>query len=94
MMPTSTPTINKGRKGKLAQELERFRQDTAWFETHREELLEQYPEQWVFIYNQRVAAASPDARTLFAEAKEKGVPAGRGFPAHLTRTVEDLILHL
>jgi hypothetical protein len=31
-------------------ELERFKQDVAYYESHREELLEKHPEQWVAIF--------------------------------------------
>ena len=39
-------------------ELERFHKDGLWFSDHYEQLLEQYPDQWVAIYNKTVVGSS------------------------------------
>ncbi len=73
-------------------ELTRFKKDTAYYVAHQEELLDQYPERWVAIYNERVVGSSPDAEQLFEDLEKKGVPIERALFKHLTRKEELLIL--
>ena len=76
----------------LQAELQRFKRDTAYYEAHREELLEQYPEQWVAIFNQQVVGASPDFDQLLDDIEGKGVRVGQVLVEYLTRKDELLIL--
>lgn len=76
------------------KELERFKKDMDYYETHREELLSKYPEQWVAIFNEDVVDAAPDAEQLLDELRKKGVPTEHVFVQHLTRKDELLILTL
>lgn len=73
-------------------ELKRFKKDTAYLDTHYEELLEKYPEQWVAIYNQQVVGAAPDFDELLTELQEVGIPIERAVVEHLTGQEEVLIL--
>ncbi len=73
-------------------ELQRFKRDTAYYEAHYEELLEQYSEQWVAIYNQQVVGASPDFDQLLDDLEARGVPPGKGLIEYLTRKEEIWIL--
>ena len=55
-----------GRKEEL--QLQRFKKDTEYteyYEQHREELLDSYPEQWVAMFREKVVGASPDLDKLF-----------------------------
>ena len=72
-------------------ELQRFKKDTAYYQAHYEELLEQYPEQWVAIYDEQVVGASPDFDQLLDDLNTKGVPSGRGLIEHLTS--KDYFIH-
>lgn len=72
--------------------LENFQRDIEYAEAHREELLEQYPEQWVAILDQQVVGAKPDVYQLVDELKEWGIPTERVVLRHLTRQEELLIL--
>lgn len=76
----------------VQQELEQFRSDAQYLEDHREELLEQYPERWVAIYNQQVVGAAKDAKRLKRQLERKGIPASRVFREYLTKKEELLIL--
>ena len=76
----------------LQAELQRFKRATAYYEAHREELLEQYPEQWVAIFNQQVVGASPDFDQLLDDIEGKGVRVGQVLVEYLTRKDELLIL--
>lgn len=73
-------------------ELEHFKRDTAYFEQHREELLEQYPEQWVAVFNQQVVGADPDFDRLLDGLQARGIPVGQVPVELLTRKDELLIL--
>lgn len=44
---------------------ERRRRDEAWIEQNYQTLIEKYPDQWVYVYDQKVVAA--DRRALKAE---------------------------
>lgn len=73
-------------------QLKRFQRDTAYYEQHREELLEKYPEQWVAIFNEQVVGASPDFYALLDGLQAKGVPVGQALVEFVTR--EDVLLIL
>jgi len=77
---------------KQQTEFEQFQRDIEYAETHREELLSQYPEQWVAIFNQEVVGASLDPHQLIANLKETGIPTEWVVVRHLTRQEELLIL--
>lgn len=76
----------------VQQELEQYRNDAEYLEAHREELLEQYPERWVAIYNQQVVGVAKDAKGLKKQLERKGIPPGRVFREYLTHKEELLIL--
>lgn len=76
----------------VQEELEQHRQDAEYFQQHRQELLDRYPERWVAIYNQEVVGAAKDQRRLLRQLERKGIPAGRVFREYLTDKEELLIL--
>ena len=62
--------------------------NTAYYETHYEELLEQYPEKWVAIYNQKVVGTDSDGRQLLISLKKEGFPLRKVLVKHLTHEGE------
>jgi hypothetical protein len=76
----------------LQAELQRFKRDTQYYEAHREELLTQYPEQWVAVFNQQVVGAAPDFEQLLALLEQSAIPVERTLIEHVTRKEELLIL--
>jgi hypothetical protein len=76
----------------LQAELQRFKRDTQYYEAHREELLTQYPEQWIAVFNQQVVGAAPDFEQLLAVLEQSGIPVERTLIEHVTRKDELLIL--
>lgn len=76
----------------LQAELQRFKQDTQYYEAHREDLLKQYPEQWVAIFNQQVVGAAPDFDQLLRALEHSGIPAEQALIEHVTYKDELLIL--
>ena len=55
---------------------ERFYKDLEFYEAYYEELLEQYPEQWIAIVGQKVVASSHDEFDLLDQLKTSGPPPG------------------
>ena len=57
----------------VSQRLQRFQRDIDYYEAHRGELLDRYPEQWVVIFNEQVVDTAPtveQAVERLAEQKE------------------------
>ena len=76
----------------LQAELQRFKRDTQYYEAHREELLTQYPDQWVAVFDQQVVGAAPDFEQLLAMLEQSSIPAEPVLIEHVTRKEELLIL--
>ena len=76
----------------VSQRLQRFQRDIDYYEAHRGELLDRYPEQWVAIFNEQVVDAAPTMEQVLIGLRAKGVPPGQGLVEHLTRHDELLIL--
>jgi hypothetical protein len=70
----------------------RFQRDIEFYEAHRDQLLEQYPEQWVAIFNQHVAGVDPDVDRLLASLHERGIPTASALIEHLTIDDDLLVL--
>ena len=73
-------------------ELQHFRKDTDYYESHHEELLKKYPEQWVAIFDQQEAGASLNFEKLLDDLQAKGNSVGQVLEEHLTKHDELLIL--
>lgn len=76
----------------VQQELERYRNDALYFEAHRRELLEQYPERWVAIYFEQVVATAKNMKTVIRQLQRKNIPPGRVFLEYVTANEDVLIL--
>lgn len=74
------------------QELERYAADIRYFDRHRTELAEQYPEQWVAVYNRRVVGAAKGLKRLLKELETRGIPKGRAFIEYANESEDLLIL--
>ena len=73
-------------------EFDQFQRDIEYSETHREELLNQYPEQWVAVLKRKVVGHASDVYELLDELRERGIPTERVVLRHLTRQEELFIL--
>ena len=49
----------------------RYFDDQKWISEHAQELTEQYPDQWIAVYNKEVVTAGKDAGEVLRSAKEK-----------------------
>lgn len=75
-----------------AEETKRFRRDVEYFDQHRRELIVQYPDRWVAVYEGRVVGAAKDIKRLAKQLEGKGIPRGRAFVDYTTERDEPLIL--
>ena len=73
-------------------ELRRFRRDVDFYQAHQDELLKQYPEQWVAIFNEQVVGADPDYDRVLDQVQAKRISVGRVFIERVTAKDELLIL--
>lgn len=75
----------------VKEELDRFQDDMAYFDRHREEMLDQYPEKWVAVYKHEVVGAAKALPTLVAQLDRKGLR-GKAFVDYVTEREDLLIL--
>ena len=54
--------------------IEEYRKDLEYLVNHESELTGQFPDQWVAIYNEEVAAHSTQRRELSRLIRSKGLP--------------------
>lgn len=76
----------------IQEDLDRFGRDAEYFDQHRQELLQQYPEHWVAVYHQEVVGAAADPKRLVKQLERKGIPPGRVFRGYVTDKEDLLIL--
>ncbi len=53
---------------------EEFRRDLAFIEENRTELLEDYNESWVAVYNSKVVAHGKDYDNVLSQLEKRGMP--------------------
>ena len=63
-----------GDPGKVDEELQRFRETTQLLSANRPRMIEQYPKQWVALYDREVRAAASTLNALLARVDELGLP--------------------
>jgi hypothetical protein len=56
----------------MMRRLRVFEDDHIWVEERYQELLAQYPEQWIAVENKRVIANDPDLDSLIAKIPDPG----------------------
>lgn len=74
------------------ESIARFQQDVNYFESCYEELLQQFPEQWVAILNQAVVGSDTDLDRLLSRLNSEGIPIEKALIEHVTAEEEVLIL--
>ena len=73
-------------------EFQQYQRDIEYAETRHEELLRQYPEQWVAILNEEVVGSDSDVYRLINQLRKRGIPTEWSVLRHLTEHEELLIL--
>ena len=69
-----------------------FKRDIDYYEEHREELLRQYPDDWIAILNQKVVRVGSDLDALLDGLRRQGVPPQHALIKRMTREEDILIL--
>lgn len=72
--------------------IEHYRADALYFEAHRQELLRQYDDHWVAVYDQRVVATAREHSELLDQLDRQGFPRGEVFIEYLSAKEDLLIL--
>ena len=70
----------------------RFQQDVDYFESRYEELLQQFPEQWVAILNRTVVGNDTNLDRLLSRLDSEGIPIEKALIEHVTAEEDVLIL--
>ncbi|MBI3327239.1 MAG: hypothetical protein HYZ81_11130 [Nitrospinae bacterium] len=76
----------------VQEELERYREDALYFEQHRQEWLQRYPERWIAVYNQAVVATARRLPQLLERIEKQGLPRAQVFIEHVSAREDLLIL--
>ena len=76
----------------LQRELQRFQDDAHYYDAHRTEYLEKYPEHWVAIYCKHVVATARQHQELLRELTALGIPVGRTFREYVCDDDVDFII--
>ncbi|MFQ6026747.1 MAG: hypothetical protein ACE5Q6_04435 [Dehalococcoidia bacterium] len=71
---------------------EQYQKDVEYAETHYDELLSRYPEQWAGILEGKVVGTAADVYQLIDDLKKQGIPTERVVLRHLTNNEELFIL--
>ena len=66
--------------------------NVEWFGAHRQDLIQQYPDQWVAILDQRVVGVANDAYALIEQLRDKGIPPSQPLRRELSTNPKFLIV--
>ena len=64
---------------KLKEEFRRYKKDRLFLEAHRSQWLEQYPDMFVAVYEEKLVGVAATVEELVAQTRAKGVPAGQSY---------------
>ncbi len=72
----------------IAADLKQFRLDREYLQAHYDELLAQYPDEWVAILNEQLVGHAPDPGKLCEQLRAAGIRPGAVLREHLRTTPE------
>ena len=58
----------------IAKEMNSYNRRLRAFEARREDLLKEYPDQWVAVYKRKVRVAKPSLEAMVLEIDRLGIP--------------------
>ena len=76
----------------IQAELRRFHKNVEYYHDHQPELLQEYLEQWIGIFEDHVVGSATDYEQLLDLLDARGVPAEHTFIVHATTDDDVLIL--
>ncbi|MCK4362335.1 MAG: hypothetical protein KAW13_03535 [Dehalococcoidia bacterium] len=62
-----------GGRERFEKQAKQYRSDSEYLEQNQEELLQEYTDQWIAVYNGSVQAAANDAETLIKMIESKNL---------------------
>ena len=69
--PSQKPGFTVRRQSKaMARSMAIFDEDAAWIDEHYDELVTQYPRQWIAVFNKRVIASDRDLKALYGKVAD------------------------
>lgn len=77
---------------KVDQELRAFRKDARLLSSRRKHFLQQYPNQWVAIYQGDVAAQARTLPALVERMRQLNIPRGRAIVRYINNNPRKMIL--
>jgi len=98
-MLNETNPIRYGHDGEIIVDEEmlkdmyrQIKKDRLFLESHYLEWLQDYPDMFVAVFQERFVGADPTARGLAEQLRERGVPTGRSYWRFLSSEPIDLAL--
>jgi hypothetical protein len=77
---------------KVDRELRAFGKDARILSSKRKHLLQQYPQQWIAIYDGEVAAQARTLPVLVETLRRLGIPRGRAIVRYINNNPRKMIL--
>lgn len=62
------------RENELRESATVLRESQDFLESHREELLQRYPDQWIAVYKQEIVGVDKELRSLVRKLRISGTP--------------------
>ena len=79
-------------EARLKEELRQFKNDCLFLDAHRSEWLEQYPDMFVAVYQEKLVGAAATIKELMAQTEANGVPASQCCRDFLDSDPPDLLV--
>jgi len=74
------------------RELRAFKRTARVLSSKTPRLIDEYPKQWVALYNAKVQAHAATLQSLLAQVEERGLPRGHVIVRYIDRTQRTMIL--
>ena len=76
----------------LLEEFRQYKKDRLFLEAHRAQWLEQYPDMYVAVYEEKLVGVAATVEELLAQVRAKGAPVSRYYREFLDSDPMDLVV--
>jgi ABC-type thiamine transport system ATPase subunit len=76
----------------IANDFRCFRKSGLLLSSHRKRMINQYPEQWIAVYDGKVAAHGDNYDSVLAEVDSKRIPRSLTLVRYITKKPKSMIL--
>ena len=77
---------------KLLEEFRQYKKDRLFMEAHRAQWLEQYPDMYVAVYEEKLVGVAATVEELLDQVRAKGAPVSRYYREFLDSDPMDLVV--